>query len=105
MYYSDNDGKTIINVPTIITIDSSSSTVLKTQVTAEDYFTTSFTINKTNNDYFINLPGTNRSLTLMLSKKGGEDKLSGTEKIHHYQSDTLFTDRTVSFETFKKSAN
>lgn len=69
VYFSDTDGKTIIDVPTTVTIDSSSATELKSTVTAENYFTTSFTIDKTNNDYYINQPGSSKSLTLTLSKK------------------------------------
>lgn len=105
IYYSDTDGNTISDVPTIFTIDSSSATVLKTTVIAEDYFTTSFTVNKTDDNYYINVPGSNQSLNLTLSKRGAEFKLSGTVKIHHYQSDILFTDHSISFETFKYSEN
>lgn len=105
VYYSDTDGSTVENVPAVITIDSGSATILKPTVTAQDYFTTSFTVNKTDNDYYINLPGSSKSLTLMLSKKGVEYKLSGTVKMYHYQSDTLFTDHSISFEAFKNSEN
>ena len=101
IYYSDRDGQTITGVPTVVTIDSNSATVLKTTVIAEDYFTTSFTVNKTDENYYINIPGSSQSLNLTLSKKGTEFKLSGTVKIYHYQSDTLFTDHSVSFDTFK----
>lgn len=105
VYYSDIDGSTVENVLTIITIDSGSVNILKPTVTAQDYFTTSFTVTKTDNDYYINLPGSSKSLTLMLAQKGDEYKLSGTVKIHHLQSDTLFIDHSISFDTFKNPEN
>lgn len=105
IYYSDIDGKTVNDVPTVVTIDSSSATILKTTITVENHFSSSFAINKTNNDYFINIPGSSQSLALTLSKKGISYKLSGTVKMYHYQGDTLFTDHTISFNTFKISDN
>jgi hypothetical protein len=105
VYYSDVDGKTVNDIPTLVTIDSSSATILKTIITVENHFSTLFTINKTNDDYYVNVPGSSQSLALTLSKKGISYKLSGTVKIFHYQADTLFTDHSISFETFKISDN
>ena len=101
VYYSDTDGQTVMDVPTIVTIENSSGTILKTTVDSEDHFSTTFFVNKTNNDYFVEMPGSNSSLSLTLSKKGSEYKLSGTAKLYHYQSDTLFTDHSISFDVFK----
>ena len=101
VYYSDIDGKTDFDVQTNITVENISGTILKTTVTAGDYFTSSTTASKDNSDYFFEVPGSNGSLSLTLSKKGNEYKLTGTSKQYHYQSDTLFTDHSISFDVFK----
>ncbi len=69
VYYSDVDGKTVNDIPTLVTIDSSSATILKTIITVENHFSTLFTINKTNDDYYVNVPGSSQSLALTLSKR------------------------------------
>ena len=101
VYYSDNDGKTDYDVPTTVTIESLSDVLLKTAVVAEDYFETSIIADKSDNYYYFEVPGSNRSLSLTLSKKGNEYKLSGTSKIYHQQGDSLFTDRSISFDVYK----
>ena len=101
VYYSDNDGKTVYDVPTTVTIESLSDVLLKTIVVAEDYFETSTTASKTDVFYYFEVPGSNGSLSLTLSKKGGDYKLSGTSKIYHQQGDSLFTDRSISFDVYK----
>ncbi len=101
VYYSDNDGITDYDVPTTVTIESLSDVLLKTIVIAEDYFETSTIANKSDSNYYIEVPGSNRSLSLTLSKKGNEYKLSGTSRIYHQQGDSLFTDRSISFDVYK----
>jgi len=101
VYYSDNDGKTIYDVPTTVTIESLSDVLLKTTVVAEDYFEMSTIVSKADDFYYIEVPGSNGSLSLTLSKRGNDYKLSGTSKIYHQQGDSLFTDRSVSFDVFK----
>ncbi len=100
-YYSDSDGQTIMDVPTTVIIENTSGTILFTKVTAEELFYTTFTIDKTDNEYIIEQPGSSRSLSLTLSEKGSEYKLSGTARLYHQQSDTLFIDHSISFDVFK----
>ncbi len=83
------------------TIENTIDTTLITKVIAEDYFLTTFTVYKTNDEYIIELPGSGKSLSLTLSKKGNEYKLSGTAKVYHYPMDTLFTDHSISFDVYK----
>lgn len=100
-YYSDIDGKTVFEVPTMVTIENTSGFVLKITVTAVEYFTTTVTTSKNDNNYFFEVPGSNSSLSLTLSKKGDEYKLSGTSKQYHNEGDTLFVDNSISFDVYR----
>ncbi len=102
-YFNENNNTSELNVPTSIIIENTSGTVLKTKVEAGDKISTSFTSSKSNNKYYYDVPGSNKSLSLMLSKSGSEYKLSGTVKLFHYIKDTvLVIDHSISFDTFKK---
>lgn len=102
VYYTDYDGgSSALDVPVVVTIENSSGTILKTNVTAEDFFTISFIVDKTDNEYIIELPGSSSSLSLTLSKRGNDYKLSGTAKSYHHQGDSLFIYNSISFDVFK----
>ncbi len=100
-YFSDSDSNSDLDVPVVVLIETGSGNLLKTKVTVEDRFMVSFTSLKNDSSYFYEVPGTNKSLSLSLSRKNSEYKLSGTAKSFHYQSDTLFIDHSVSFEVFR----
>jgi hypothetical protein len=100
-YYSDTEGSTEMGVPVVLTIENSDGNVLKTKVTVEDRFMLSFISTKNDSSFFYEISGTSKSLSLSLSKKGSEFKLSGTSKTYHIQSDTTFIDHSISFEVFR----
>ena len=102
-YYSDDDSTiTIIDVLTKVSIENSNETNLKITVSATDKFSTNFFVNKTNNDYYIDIPGSGKSLSLILSKKGNDHKLGGTAKLYHHINDTiLYLDHSISFDVIK----
>jgi len=102
-YYSDDDSTiTIIDVPTTVSIENTDETNLKITVSATDKFSTNFFVNKTNNNPYIDIPGSNSSLSLILSKKGNDYKLGGTAKQYHYINDTiLYLDHSISFDVIK----
>jgi len=106
-YYSDDDSTiTIIDVPTTVSIENTDETNLIITVSATDNFSTNFFLNKTNNDYYIEIPGSGKSLSLTLSKKGNDYKIGGTAKQYHYINDTiLYLDHSISFEVIKIQDN
>jgi len=102
VYYTDNNGgKTVFDVPTTVTIENTDGTTLKTKVVAEDFFTINFTVDKNDNEFNIEIPGSNQSLSLTLSKRGSDYKLSGTAKDYRIQADTVYTYNSISFDVFK----
>lgn len=101
-YYRESDSTNIMDVPTEITIDSISEIKLRVTIVADKYFSSTTMIYKDNNDYYVEVAGSSKSLSLSLSKRGNEYKLSGTSKRYHYEHDTiLIIDQSHSFETFK----
>ena len=102
-YYSDDDSTTtIIDVPTIVSIENTYESNLRITVLADEKFSTNFFVSMTDTNYTIELPGSNKSLTLTISRKDSEYKLAGTAKNYHYIADTiLYLDHSISFETFK----
>ncbi|MFK5856934.1 MAG: hypothetical protein QM503_12455 [Bacteroidota bacterium] len=102
VYYQESDSSSVLDVPTEITIENTSDTRLKVIVDAGLYFSSTTFIYKTNDDYFIELAGSNSSISLTLYQKNNNYKLSGTSKRYHYNVDTvLVIDQSLSFETFK----
>lgn len=101
-YYSDSNGETQHETPITLTLENPSGRVIKTTVVVEDKFSTSFTTTKSDDDYFIEVPGSSKSLSLTLSKRDSEYKLSGTVKLFHYEKDTIVIDHSISFESFKE---
>lgn len=101
-YYRESDSSCAMDVPTVITIENTSGTMLEVVVVGDKHFSSSTMINKTDNDYFVELAGSNSSLSLTLSKKDNDYKLTGTAKKYHYQGDTLLIiDHSLSYETIK----
>ena len=101
-YYRESDSSYVMDVPTEITIDSVSETMLKATVVGDKYFSSTTMIYKNNNDFFVEIAGSNKSISLTLSRRGNEHKLTGTSKAYHYENDTiLIIDQSLSYETFK----
>ncbi len=101
-YYQELDSSSVMDVPTTITIDSLSETMLKIDVVGDKLFSSSTIVSKTNTDNFIEVAGSSSSLSLTLSQKDGSYRLSGTSKIYHYQADTLLViDYSLSFDALK----
>ncbi len=98
VYYSDADSLTVYDVPTVVEMDTLSDLFMKTKVIVADYFESTTTFSKTDDNYYIEVPGSNGSLSLTLSKKGSEYKLSGTVKQYH----SGIIDNSISFDVYKK---
>lgn len=102
VYYRDSDSSSVIDVPTIITVEAYSEKDLKVVIDGDDLYSLSKILYKPNNDYFIEVAGSSSSISLTLYKKDNSYKLSGTAKNYHYNSDTvLVIDQSFSYETFK----
>lgn len=104
-YYKDGNNNPELDVPISLVIENESGSVLTTDVVVEDKFTTDFTNSKNDNNYFYEVPSSNKTLSLSLSKKDLEYKLSGTVKIFHYEKDTVVIDHSISFDAYKTPNN
>lgn len=99
------NGKITVNLLTTISIENTSGNVLKTTINVEDVFSTNFVSTKNDNEYYYDVPGSNKSLNLTLSTKDSEYKLTGTAKLYHFEKDTLVIDQSISFDAFRTEAD
>jgi len=104
-YYADGAIETEFDVPIMLSIENTSGNVLKTSVVVEERFSTSFIYTKNDNDYFIEVPGSSKSLSLTLKKRDSDYKLSGTVKMYHYFKDSIIIDHSISFESYKSDTD
>ena len=100
-YYNDNPPKTEIDVPVLVSIENNSGSTLKTTVTVVDKFDATFTSSKNNNNYYYTVPESDVSLSLNLSKRSSDFKLTGTVKIYKGTSNPIIVDQSISFVVYK----
>jgi len=101
-YYNDNPPKTEVDVPVLVSIENSSGSILKTTVTVVDKFDATFTSSKNDDNYYYTVPGSDKSLSLNLSKRSSDFKLTGTVKIYRSKSDSIIVDKSISFVVYKQ---
>ena len=101
-YYNDNPPITEYDVPVHISIENISGTQLKTTVKAGDKIQETFTTSKNDNNYYYTVPGSDKSLSLNLSKRSSDFKLTGTVKKYRSKSDSIIVDKSISFVVYKQ---
>lgn len=105
-YYYGKDSAQYLNVDTQLEITQLGGNVLKFDVVAPDYYQTSFTTSKDDNEYYINIPGSNKSLIVNLTQNGNQNRITGVTKVYHwvYWPDTvLVIDHSLSFEVLSST--
>jgi len=102
VYYQEVDSTSKIDVATKVIIENTNNTMLKVNVNSDNLYSSISFVNKNNNLSYIELAGSNSSLSLTLTKKDNDYRLSGTSKKYHYDGDTLLViDYSLSFEVLK----
>ncbi len=103
-YYKNSDTSNVVNIETQMEIENLYENVLSISVVAQDVYQTSFTASKDDNEYFINIPGSSKSLYLTLSQNGNQNRITGVTKVYHweYVPDTILViDHSLGFEVIK----
>jgi len=100
-YYNGKDVKQYLQLETQLEIKQISGNTLQMNILVSDHFQTSFSTSKDDNQYYINIPGSTRSLYLVLAQSGNQSRITGTAKTYRSTVDTLIIDHSVSFEVIK----
>ncbi|MDP2723698.1 MAG: hypothetical protein Q8O72_13160 [Bacteroidales bacterium] len=103
-YYKNSDSSNVVNIETRLEIEKLYGNVLSISVVAQDVYQTSFTASKDDNEYFINMPGSGKSLYLTLTQSGDQYRVTGVTKVYHwkYAADTtLVIDHRLGFEVVR----
>jgi len=102
VYYQEVDSTSKIDVATNVIIENTNNTMLKVFVESDNLYSSTTFVNKNDNLSYIELAGSSSSLSLTLTKKDNDYRLSGTSKKYHYEGDTLLIiDYSLSFDVIK----
>ena len=97
-YYNGLTNVQYLDLTTNVVVSAISETGLKIEVDVPDYYQISFTALKNDNAYYINVPGSTKSLAITLALNGSSNRLTGSAKAYHYKADTVIVDHSVGFE-------
>jgi hypothetical protein len=100
-YFNGSENKQYLQVETQMDIIQLNGNALQMNIVVSDFYQVSFYTTKDDNEYYINVPGSNKSLYLVLAQSGSQSRITGTAKSYHYKVDSLIVDHSISFELLK----
>ena len=102
VYFQELDSTSQNDVATTVSIENTSGTMLKVKIDSDNLFSSTTMVSKTDNSNVIALAGSNSSISLTLTKKDNDLRISGTSKKYHLNIDTvLVIDYSLSFDVIK----